>query len=110
VRGTEPAELYDECSRALHVAADTIEALRSENERLRSLAGSGEPVAWDREPLGLGFQMEIAAKVLLGELPAEGIDTEGLGHYLRGQAGFFVSPSPQRCPRRSRLSHRRGDR
>jgi hypothetical protein len=26
--------------------ANVIEALRSENERLRSLAGSGEPVAW----------------------------------------------------------------
>jgi HAMP domain-containing protein len=36
VRGTEPAELFDECSLAMHEAADEIEALRAEVERLRS--------------------------------------------------------------------------
>jgi hypothetical protein len=35
VRGTEPAELFDECSRAMLVAADEIEALRIEVAALK---------------------------------------------------------------------------
>jgi hypothetical protein len=40
VRGTEPVELFDECSRAMLVAADEIEALR---EALREIAEHDHP-------------------------------------------------------------------
>jgi hypothetical protein len=40
VRGTEPVELFDECSRAMLVAADEIEALR---EALREIAEGAVP-------------------------------------------------------------------
>jgi hypothetical protein len=41
--------------------------------------------ALDPGPLGMGYQLELAARVLAGEIPMESVDCAALAVYLREQ-------------------------
>lgn len=62
------------------------------------VSAPGSRYVVDDGPLGDAFQAEIAAKVLLGEVPRESIDCEGLGQHMRSLAHRLRTPTASRAP------------